>query len=176
MNTQAFLKDLTKRLPVIEQGIRDVKNKRDRESLAGWIEIMRSQVRNLLSHGDTQIEPEGATIKQDRAGATPRHTPGPWFWHGETLRTRAAMGRDAHWNGWIVRFGANEVGQWAVAEDNRALIAAAPQLHAALRALVAIATPLTVPMGDGPDPFPAEFAPAVEDARALLGMLDAPKS
>jgi hypothetical protein len=59
-------------------------------------------------------------------------TPGPWFWQGAQLRTRAAMGRDPASGGWIVPIGeqdAHSASRHGSAAANRALIENAPQMH-----------------------------------------------
>lgn len=60
---------------------------------------------------------------------TAQSTPGPWFFLGETLRTRAAMGRKPHWMGWLVKlFGDSNHGD---PQANRHLIEAAPAFRVA---------------------------------------------
>jgi len=105
--------------------------------------------------------------------ATPKFTPGPWFWIGNQLRTRAAMGRADSARGWLVEHDAQL--RSAEGDVNRSLIAAAPNLYEALSELLAEADERArserVPMGTGPDFFPRRAdTPGEEMARAALAL------
>lgn len=66
------------------------------------------------------------------------HTPGPWFWFGAQLKTRADMGRTPVWNGWCVPL--DHDSQWGNAEANKDIISKSPAIPYMIEALQAVLT------------------------------------
>lgn len=106
-------------------------------------------------------------------------TPGPWFFDGMTLKTRAPMGRPESFRGWIVPLSEVDAyaAQWGDPVANKKLITSAPDLLAEVERLKAalkvadegMAEVHASPLIDGSD-LPRILAHARGVVRSALGL------